>query len=83
LYICVKEENKPRQKWSIARVQRLVKGRDGKVRAAAIKVHDKRGNIIQMYRPLQKLFPIELESRETSKEVPITFVQHAEQENIN
>ena len=81
--VCVKEDKQPRQKWSIARVQSLVKGRDGKVRAAAIKVHDKRGNIIQMYRPLQKLFPIELESRETSKEVPITFVQHAEQENIN
>ena len=82
--VSVKEDKIPRHNWSMARVQRLVTGRDGKVRAAVIKVHDKRGNLTQMYRPLQKLFPFELENskEEEEAEVPITFVEHAEQENI-
>jgi hypothetical protein len=81
--VCVKEDKLPRQKWKIARIQQLVKGRDGKVRAAAIKVHDKGGKLTQLYRPLQKLFPIELDSSKKIQEVPITFVEHAEQENIS
>ena len=86
--VCIKEDKVPRQSWKIARVQRLLTGKDGKVRAAAIRVHKEGGKLTEMYRPLQKLFPIELQSSEPSskkseeEEVPVIFVEHALQENI-
>ena len=50
-------ENLPRSRWRLALVEKLIEGRDGWCRAAQVKPVN--GNQIQ--RPLQMLFPLEVQ----------------------
>ena len=53
-------------------------GRDGKVRAAELVINDKAGKVITMRRPIQKLFPLEMNnSKKKEDELAITSVKHA------
>lgn len=80
--VCVYEDNVKRLNWSMAKVERLLVGKDGIVRAAVVRAIGKSGNPVQLKRPLQRLFPIELQSKkEQETEFPITFVEHAVEEN--
>ena len=57
-------------------------GRDGKVRAAKLTINDKAGKTITMRRPIQKLFPLEVNDSKTNEdEFAITFVEHTKEEN--
>lgn len=83
--VSVKEDNVKRLNWQIALVDELIKGRDGEVRAAVVRKMDKAGKIARFRRPLQSLYPIELQAKkadENGTEIPITFVERAKQENI-
>lgn len=81
--VTVYEDKIPRQQWKLARIENVYTGRDERVRAVMIRVCDKAGKVIEMRRPLQKLFPLEIENaRKEKEEVPITFVKNAEQENF-
>ena len=82
--VCVYEDKIPRQQWKLARIVYLFTGRDAEVRAAALRVCDKSGKVIEMRRPLQKLFPLEVENcNENDEKFPITFVKNAKEENVD
>ena len=50
----------PRSMWRIGKVERLVVGRDGKVRGADLVVVLKKGHRTTASRPVQKLIPFEI-----------------------
>ena len=84
--VTVKEDNVKRLNWQMALVDEVIKGKDGKSRAAIIRIMDKAGKITRLKRPVQKLFPIELKTempKEPLSEFPITFVKQAKQESGN
>ena len=63
-------------------IKRVLTGRNGNVRAAEVRAVDKGGKTATFRRPLQKLFTIELSVRKQEMSaVPITFVEHVENEN--
>ena len=61
-------ENKKREEWRMAVVESLIKGKDDVVRGANIRVIAK-GKPSCMSRPVQKLYPIEVQSEFQSEEV--------------
>ena len=60
--VLIHDEDNPRGFWKIARVDRLISGRDGSVRGAALKVASKSGTPTTLQRPLQRLYPLEISS---------------------
>jgi hypothetical protein len=58
--VLVHEENKPRGFWKLAKVESLIKGADGLIRGATVRLHsaDKRFSLLR--RPLQLLYPLEV-----------------------
>ena len=78
----VYEEYKKRGDWKMAVVESLIKGRDGVVRGANIWVIVK-GKPMHISRPVQKLYPIEVQSEtpaekqeKTGKACPIVHRQN-------
>ncbi|XP_078366089.1 uncharacterized protein LOC144650313 [Oculina patagonica] len=59
--VAVFEENKKRGKWKLAVVESLITGRDSVVRGANVRVIAK-GKPVRISRPVQKLYPIEVQS---------------------
>ena len=57
--VAVFEDNLPRGKWRLGRVQQLIPGADNSVRAAVVKVITKTGRPVTVKRPVQELFPLE------------------------
>jgi hypothetical protein len=49
--------------WSTGRITELIKGRDGEVRAAMVKVYTGQGNSHLLTRPVQKLYHIEVQDK--------------------
>ena len=60
--VCVHEDNVPRQRWKLATVQELIHGRDNIVRAAVVWLASKGGRV-EIQRPVQKLYPVEVYGR--------------------
>ena len=80
--VSVYEDKIPRHLWKLGRVEKLLVGRDGKVRAAELTINDKAGKTLTMRRPIQKLFPLEVNDSKTNEdEFAIKFVEHAKEEN--
>ena len=50
----------------MAFVNELISGLDGKTRAAVVRIVEKAGKITRVRRPLQKLYPIELQSEKSN-----------------
>ena len=67
--VIVKDEHLPRGLWKLGLVQEVMRGRDGQTRAAIVKVasRDRQHSILK--RPIQLLYPLEIqyESTETSR----------------
>lgn len=61
--VTVYEEGKKRNEWKLAVIEELVRGRDGVVRGAKIRVITK-GKIVRISRPVQRLYPIEVRADE-------------------
>ena len=55
------QEDKPRALWRLARVKQLITGRDGRVRAAIITVPSRDGQTSTYQRPIQLLYPVEMD----------------------
>ena len=53
--VLVKSQS-PRTQWKLGRIKKLIEGRDGMVRAARVK----QASGVEMRRPLQHLFPLEI-----------------------
>ena len=60
--VLIHNEDNPRGFWKMARVERLISGRDGSVRSAVLKVTSKKGTPTTLQRPLQRLYPLEVSS---------------------
>jgi len=54
----------PRSFWKLARVQKLITGRDGKTRGAIVKVPAKSGGTTTLRRPVQLFYPLEIKCKE-------------------
>ena len=57
--VIIHDENQPRGLWRMGRVDSLMRGKDGKVRAASVKTRAKDGKPIILRRPVQRLYPLE------------------------
>ncbi|CAB4041514.1 Hypothetical predicted protein [Paramuricea clavata] len=80
--VLIKEdEPAPRAQWRIGRVLQLVKGRDGLVRGAKLKVLSKGGAQSSVHRPLQKLIPFEIVQDDVDKHEGDDNDRNAEQHN--
>ena len=58
--VVVHGEKQPRGFWRLGKVEDLVTGRDGHVRGAKIRVASKGRGPTVLYRPIQRLFPLEV-----------------------
>ena len=60
--VTVHEENLPRSLWRIARVESLIKGKDGHARGAIVRLVERGKKSTTLQRPIQRLFPLEVQS---------------------
>ena len=58
--VVVHDEGQPRGFWKLAKVQETIVGKDGKVRGAVLRLPEKNGQPRWLQRPLQKLYPLEV-----------------------
>ena len=81
--VCVYKDKAPRQLWSTGVVKSLITGQDGYHRGAVGRVRSG-DRVVEMTRPLNRLFPVEVESQvrqerqNRNTDFPITFVENAE-----
>ena len=61
--VIVHEDNKPRLQWRLVIVEDLIKGKDGQLRAAHIRISN-----YKTTRPVAKLYPLEVHSDECGKQ---------------
>lgn len=66
--VIVKNDSTARAFWRLARIEQLLHGKDGKVRAAVIKIGSGHGKPVITRRAIQHLVPIEVKS--DSRDVP-------------
>ena len=62
--VLVHDPDRPRGFWKVARVEKLITGRDGLVRGAALKLPSKNGQQTTLQRPLQLIYPLEVTQSE-------------------
>ncbi|CAB3993181.1 Hypothetical predicted protein [Paramuricea clavata] len=72
--VVVHEDKIPRQLWKVGRVEDLMRGRDGNVRAATIRTSSG-GQVQQLQRPIQRLYPIEISTKNPGTVPQIKFVR--------
>ena len=60
--VTVHGENLPRNIWRIARVESLIKGKDGHARGAVVRLGERGNKSTTLKRPTQRLFPLEVQS---------------------
>ena len=61
-------ENRSRSLWRLGRVMHLVRGNDGKVRGAKVKVAERGKKPTTLRRPIQKLYPIEIGNQDITQQ---------------
>lgn len=85
--VLIQEDNVKRLNWPIAVIESLLKGRDGNVRAATVRMFNKAGKLATTRRAVQRLYPVEVKDskleHEDTNEFPITFVERANAENMD
>ena len=75
--VLVYDEKQPRQNWKIGRITELITSSDNKVRAAKVKLRNK--NIIR--RPVNRLYPVEVDTVEYNKNKPNIEAEKAKSDN--
>ena len=58
--VVVRTEGQPRGFWKVAKVERTIAGQDGVARGAVVRVAGRRGRTHTLSRPIQHLFPLEI-----------------------
>ena len=56
--VLVHDQDHPRGFWKMAKVQKLITGRDGQTRGAVLKVANRNGKHATLQRPLQCIYPL-------------------------
>ena len=64
--VVLMHDDSPRGFWNLAKVEKLITGRDGHVRGAVIRVPTNNGQTTLLQRPLQLLYPLEMTRQPTS-----------------
>ena len=59
--IVLVHDDKPRGFWRLARIENVITGRDGQIRGAILRVASEKGRSTTLQRPLQRLYPLEIE----------------------
>ena len=65
--VIVHKDNVKRGNWKMAEVTEVISGRDGEVRGAHVRMIRK-GKVVHLNRPVQKLYPTEIKREERLKE---------------
>ena len=65
--VLVKDENVIRGKWKTAVVEELIESNDGEIRGAIVRLVNTKGTLTRLKRPLQLLYPIEVNSDEEDR----------------
>ena len=85
--VLIQEDNVKRLNWPIAVIESLLRGRDGNVRAATVRMFNKAGKLATTRRAVQRLYRVEVKDskleHEDRNEFPITFVERANAENMD
>lgn len=68
--VCLHDHKIPRQRWRLGKVERLLPGRDGHVRSAVVRVKAGNSPTAEFRRPLQRLYPLEVEQH-TKPDIPV------------
>ena len=68
--VLLEDRDKPRGFWRLARVEKLLAGKDDKVRGAQIRVSTPTGQSSTLRRPLQALYPLEITQSDVSTGTP-------------
>ena len=83
--IVLVHEDKPRAFWKLARVKELIRGRDGKIRGACLAVSSAKGNTTTLQRPIQLLYPLEVNGQIEERAGSLTrepTSEHMESEQV-
>ncbi|XP_066026285.1 uncharacterized protein [Pocillopora verrucosa] len=67
--VCLHDNKIPRQLWRLGKIERLLPGRDGRVRSAVVRVKSGNSPTAEWRRPLQRLYPLEVKL-DTANPVP-------------
>ncbi|XP_022792234.1 uncharacterized protein LOC111331393 [Stylophora pistillata] len=70
--VSVHDEDQPRGKWRIGKVEALVTGSEGRVGGAVVRVKTKAGRLTKLRRPVQRLYPLEVRCRNEEPETTIS-----------
>jgi hypothetical protein len=65
--VLIEEDNVKRLNWPIAVIESLLRGNDGNVRAATVRMLNKAGKIATTRRAVQRLYPVEVKDTERGK----------------
>ena len=69
--VCLLDSKIPKQLWHLGKVERLLRGRDGQVRSAVVRVKSGNSPTVEWRRPLQRLYPLEVKlDTEAANPVP-------------
>ena len=63
--VLISGEVLPRAEWKMGRIEKLIMGRDGKIRGAMLRTTSKSGKGTIIHRPLQKMIPLEVNTMVT------------------
>ena len=66
--VTVYDEGQPRGLRRLGKIDKVITGSDGRVRSASVRVRSKSGRAIVLRRPIQHLYPLEVDIQEQSTE---------------
>ena len=79
--VIVHDQDHPREFWKVAKVERVLSGKDGHVRGAVLTVASRSGHPTTLQRPLQLLCPLELNHHGDNEVVSKFNEQHSQTED--
>ena len=79
--VIVHDQDHPRGFWKVAKVERMLLGKDGHVRGAVLTVASRSGHPMTLQRPLQLLYPLELNHHGGNEVVSKLNEQHSQTED--
>lgn len=77
--VLIHDENQARSKWRLREIIELIESRDGYKRGAVLRVITKKGKPSRLQRPVQKLFPLEVNTGNFPENEQIEIVQQPDQ----
>ena len=66
--VVVHDEHLPRGLWKLGKIMSVMKGQDGYIRGATVRIGNKDGQKVLLNRPIQLLYPLEVQSEESVSE---------------